>query len=172
LTFCKKMMSRYIGLILIAVCIAGCSSTEVTGSDPVVSDSSRDEIVIHPNSFDASIGGFLGASYRVELQPDGTLRYQHNPQTFTSSPGIKTRRIEVTDEQWREFRKALDDVNVWAWKKDYTDPNVLDGTQWNLRIRYGDASVFSHGSNAFPPKRDFERFRTAVVKLLGGQAFQ
>jgi hypothetical protein len=166
------MIRRYFSLVLLAGCLAGCSTTKNATTEPVVGNSPNEQMAVRPESFEASIGGFLGASYRIELQSDGTLQYQHNPQTFTSSPGTKSRRIKVTDDQWRDFRKSLDEANVWAWKKDYADPNVHDGTQWNLRIKYDGVSVFSHGSNAFPPKRDFERFRTAVVKLLDGLEFQ
>jgi hypothetical protein len=65
----------------------------------------------------------------------------------------------------------MDEVNVWAWRKDYIDPRVMDGTQWNLKLEYPDASVVSRGSNAFPEQQDFERFRAAVVMLIGGREF-
>ena len=166
------MISHPFGSILFAAFLTGCSKSNTTTTDSVTNSIASEEIVIHPDTFESSIGGFLGASYRVELQSDGLLFYQHNPKTFTSAPGTKSKRIKVTGDQWRDFRKALNEANVWTWKKDDTNPNVSDGTQWNLGIKYTDASVISNGSNAFPPNRDFERFRTAVVKLLGGHEFQ
>jgi hypothetical protein len=78
--------------------------------------------------------------------------------------------ITVSEDQWREFRKALDRANVWKWKK-YYDSDILDGTQWNLRIKYLDAFLHSGGSNNFPLKQEFEQFRAAVTVLLGGQDF-
>jgi hypothetical protein len=163
------MNHRYITLTLLSGCLSGC----VAGSRGNVTNRSNDvSHAIHPEYFTASIGGLLGASYRVELQADGTLLYLHNPRTFTSLPGTKRTRIKVTEEQWHEFRQNLDTARVWTWRKDYTDPNVLDGTQWHLRIKYEDVSASSHGSNAFPRKQDFERFRTALVKLLNGRDFR
>ena len=129
-------------------------------------------LAIHPTHFEVSLGGFTGPSYRVELQEDGSLLYLHHPHTFTSARGTKKRRITVTDAQWHQFRGALEEVDVWNWKEEYTDPRILDGTQWLLRIQYADAAVYSRGSNSFPPNGGFERLRGAVEDLLGGRDFR
>ncbi|MFK5921467.1 MAG: hypothetical protein QM496_04765 [Verrucomicrobiota bacterium] len=161
---------KYICVLL--ALMSSCASKE-TG-DIKAADLNRrlKNTVIHPDSFEASIGGFLGESYRVELQSEGTLVYLHNSQTFTSGPGTEKSQIKVTGEQWREFRKALDAASVWNWKEEYTDHGVHDGTQWHLRIKYSDASIYSHGSNNSPSKRQYERYLKAVVTLLGGRKFQ
>lgn len=168
----QRIRFRILVLAMIAGSIVGCASNARNDLDPPGHEQGGQAKEYHPQSFEASIGGFLGASYRVALQEDGALLYLHNPHTFTSSPGTEKVRIEVTEEQWRKFRNSLDAARVWGWKKDYSDPGVQDGTQWNLKIGYTDASVTSHGNNAFPPKESYERFCRAVATLLGGRPFR
>ncbi len=125
---------------------------------------------IYPEKFEASIGGFFGPSYEVKLMPDGTLLYTDDPYDFPV-PGRESNGITVSEDQWREFRKALDNANVWSWK-EYYDSDILDGTQWELTIKYRDAFVSSGGSNNYPPEEEFKQFEAAVRQLLGGKEFQ
>ena len=168
----KRMVERIVTAVVVMAFVSGCETKGIRATDSVAHGAVSGDNVIRPRLFEVSIGGFFGASYRVELQSDGTLLYRHNPRTLISEPGTRTRRIRVGDDQWREFRRVMDEVNVWAWRKDYIDPRVVDGTQWNLKLEYPDASVFSRGSNAFPEQQDFERFRAAVVMLIGGREFK
>ena len=168
----KRMVERIVTAVVVAAFVSGCSTKGIRATDSVAHGAVSGDNVIRPRLFEVSIGGFFGASYRVELQSDGTLLYRHNPRTLISEPGTRTRRVRVGDDQWREFRRAMDEVNVWAWRKDYIDPRVVDGTQWNLKLEYADASVVSRGSNVFPEQQDFERFRAAVVMLIGGREFE
>jgi hypothetical protein len=85
--------------------------------------------------------------------------------------GRERNDITVSEDQWREFRKALDSANVWSWKK-YYDSDILDGTQWELVIKYEDVPVRSAGSNNYPPEEEFKQFEAAVSQLLGGKDFQ
>ena len=138
-----------------------------------------DEPVPKPATFKASIGGFFGSTYRVELQ-DGTLRYT---KTQPGGQKPKTETVTPTPEQWRAFREALDEVKVWKWKKDYINSSVADGTQWALEITYADHTLKTRGSNSYPddagepsakpdPTKAFARYLQAVEKLLGGKSFQ
>ena len=34
-----------------------------------------------------------------------------------------------SEEDWKLFWNAVDDLNVWKWEKDYFDQYMLDGTQ-------------------------------------------
>jgi len=132
-----------------------------------------------PKSFRAAIGGFFGPSYRVEFK-DGVLSYtaagrgQQNPKAETVKP---------TEAQWREFRKALDDLKVWQWKDSYFNHGVADGTQWTLEVAYEGTEIKATGSNSYPgpdgkangspeQTKTFTAYLKAVEKLLGGKAFQ
>src|SRR5438046_189341 len=92
--------------ILIAVLSAATVSTGLTAEPPA-----------GPKSFTASIGGFLGTSYHVEMR-DGALTYT------VSEPGGRNPRRETispTAMQWREFQQALDDLNIWKWQSEYSN---------------------------------------------------
>ncbi len=98
--------------------------------------------------------------------------YLSNPQTFTSGPGTTKAVIKIDSARWTAFRKALDKAKVWKWKKSYSDPNIADGTVWNLSVKYQGAEVDTRGNNSYPDKQQFEIFRAAVVNLLGGKDFK
>jgi len=132
-----------------------------------------------PKSFSASIGGFFGPSYQVELK-DGKLYYR----SYRGNPN-RARRITITPtpEQWAKFRAALDAIHIWKWKARYDNQYVNDGTQWSLSITYDDRALTSGGSNSYPKKdgvpnnqpeftRPFEAWLKAVRDLTGGREFQ
>jgi hypothetical protein len=129
-----------------------------------------------PYEFKATLGGFDGPSYKVELR-NGALYYsvghisKGNPIKITPSP-----------KDWKEFREALDNLNIWQWQINYPNLEVLDGTQWSLRIKYQDQSLETGGSNSYPKKggepsndteytEEFSKYTEAVRKLLGGKEF-
>src|SRR5947209_18363800 len=82
-----------------------------------------DEVSSLPKRFSAHIGGFLGASYGLELK-DGTLTYTNSARAG-SRPKEKT--ITPTAAQWREFHQALDDLNVWQWRSEYSTHGFVEG---------------------------------------------
>jgi hypothetical protein len=134
-----------------------------------------------PTRFTVGIGGFLGASYSVELR-DGALLYT----SYTSPEGgrrnQKQETLTPTAAQWRDFRRTLDDLKVWQWRADYPNHGVSDGTQWSLDIAYADHSLTAHGDNNYPDvtgkpngssdsTKTFNRYLAAIKKLLGGKSF-
>lgn len=52
----------------------------------------------------------------------------------------------------KEFIEELKDIRIGNWKKEYIDLCVLDGTQWELEIRFsnGRRAFKTGGSNAYP----------------------
>jgi len=80
---------------------------------------------LSPRRFSAYIGGFLGASYSVELR-EGVLTYT----TFDRGRrNPRHSRVTPTAAQWREFRQTLDELNVWQWRAEYPSGGTVDGTQ-------------------------------------------
>jgi hypothetical protein len=131
-----------------------------------------------PKRFTARIGGFLGASYSVELH-DGALLYtssergQRNQKHATLTP---------TAAPWRDFRQTLDDLKVWQWRVDYPRQGTVDGTQRSRDITYADRSLIARGDNNYPDKdgkpngspestEAFNRYLAAIKKLIGGKSF-
>jgi hypothetical protein len=136
------------------------------GLQPIVADDK-------PTKLSLGIGGFLGASYRVELvQGTATVRYLHNPHTFTNSKGTKEEKIEIPSQRWTSFRKGLDAASVWRWKRQYVRKGVADGTVWDITIEWGDQNISSTGVNAYPNEKEFAAFKAAIRDLLGGKNFE
>lgn len=132
-----------------------------------------------PKRFNAYIGGFMGASYKLELH-DGVLTYTAFGGGH-SNPKQKT--IKPTEAQWREFRQTLDELKVWQWRDKYPNNGTMDGTQWSLDIAFADRALKTRGDNNYPDAtgkpngepettKAFTRYLAAVQKLIGGKAFE
>jgi len=146
---------------LLSACVAAAVSAEV------------------PAKFEAQIDHFEHDRYAVELR-DASLSYRHT----RGGEVVAEAKITPTAAQWREFRKALDGVDVWAWQRSYQpEETVFDGTTWSLSVRYADRSVFTSGENCYPeadarpcvaglrtPR--FMRLESALETLLGGKSFR
>ncbi len=127
-----------------------------------------------PMRLTATIGGFLGNTYRVEML-NGVMTYT------AFGPGrqnLKKTTVTPTALQWKEFREALDRLQVWKWQSHYLNPYVMDGTQWALDIAYADHALKSEGSNNYPdangqpngkpqPTQTFSDYLKAIQKLIG-----
>jgi hypothetical protein len=150
-----------------------------------------------PERLCISIGGFFGPCYEVTFKK-GRLTYTYLQSRDSSSQeevglvdpqlrqllGLKplpqSEEIQPSAKQWRNFRRTLDGLNVWSWKRKYLDPRVCDGTGWSAEIAYSDRSVVSSGDNCFPGcdgraipitademDNTFEIFCRAVGRLIG-----
>ncbi len=136
----------------------------------------RDKSAI-PQRFHAEIGGFKDFTYNVELK-GGRLRY-----TRSGGHGTRNAHVRPTTEQWREFRRELDAIDVWRWRAQYSNYAVVDGTQWSLDLTYPDKAIRTQGSNDYPgatpdpsgvpsASKMFTRYLKAIQRLLGGRAFE
>ena len=134
-----------------------------------------------PTSFKASIGGFFGPSFAVELTPEGDLRYARNPRTFVSDDTGTTREtVKVAPAAWDTLCNELDAIGVWHWKPNYVDASVHDGTSWSFEIEVDGQSLKSGGYNAWPggsasspgassADTSFQAWLHAVSALVGGR---
>jgi len=139
------------------------------------------EPVIIPKKFSAVIGGFLGSTYIVELR-DGALHYTAKRETSVGY-GESSTTLTPTLHQWQEFRKSIDELNIWQWRADYPSQGIQDGTQWSLEIAYPDHALETHGDNNYPDAsgkpngkpdstKTFDRYLAAIKKLIGGRSFE
>ena len=121
-----------------------------------------------PDELSFWIGGHWDPSYRV-VWKQPALIYSAGKGPYKISPELP---FTPTAEQWRNFWRTLERIGVWTWGPDYYQP-VLDGTSWELKLRRGDRSLSSSGSNAYPgsdtsdPSREFEAFLRALSRLVG-----
>lgn len=44
----------------------------------------------------------------------------------------------------------LEEQEIWKWEKSYDNPDVLDGTSWEIEIDLGDKRIRSSGMNSYP----------------------
>ena len=136
-----------------------------------------------PRALHLMIGGFTGPSYRVDLEGD-TLTYRalRHEMVAAKLKEVETKKqIMPTEEQWRQFAKALDEAQVGRWRGSYPAPaGLADGTQWSVALEWAGWSVRSSGSNNFPgkplPERQwgdqFDKYVAGVKALLDGEEFQ
>lgn len=95
-----------------------------------------------PNKFIFEEGGF-GVLSKLELIKG----------TFYKTPQFEQNALKLGQpslEKWISFRHFLDHLNAWKWKPNYSNQDILDGTQWSLEIEYGDAKISCSGSNSYP----------------------
>lgn len=122
--------------------------------------------VTRPVSLDVSIGGFCTSDYQVTMVND-VLEYRG--WDCLSEPIQAS--IIPTEARWKAFRSKLDKMDVWSWRKRYKSKFIiLDGTQWDLELRYPDRVIRSSGSNEYP--ENFDAFLRAVRALIGGLEFR
>jgi hypothetical protein len=128
-----------------------------------------------PKKLAVSIGtSFRGEVDRLEL--DGSALLVRASRNGTAI------RISPTQRQWREFRRAIDEIGVWQWRSKYEAP-VPDATGWSVHIAYSDRLIETGGYASGPEQAarpgscapttaiPFKRFLVAVQRLLGGRPF-
>lgn len=101
-----------------------------------------------------SVGGFFGGFTKITLVKDengASVTVQEsllrNPEECEPGP------IHITVDEWNQILNRLYlQLYLHEWKHNFEDPCVLDGTQWDLRIKLTNGRVRNYGgSNAFPP---------------------
>lgn len=112
--------------------------------------------------FDFSIGGFFSDNFSLKLK-NGKLEYKASMYPIIN--GVKPQIFVPKKEQWKEFIIAL--TKYQAWKKEYRENNVYDGTQWELKLQYGKIKIKSFGSNSYP--ENFKDFIKDIQKLTGNK---
>jgi hypothetical protein len=125
-----------------------------------------------PDQLEFEIGGCFGVSHGLELA-NGELLYL----AFEggSSQPKRQARLNPSPAHWAAFWEAMDQINVWAWRSDYSTPDVLDGTSWSLKLQHAGRTMSSGGDNGYPggngPEYSrtsaFAKFLTQLRKLTG-----
>ena len=85
--------------------------------------------------------------------------------SYQEFPGI----IVPSSSGLADFSKSLDELNVWEWKKYYSNSNIMDGVQWSLSIRTSSKEANSGGSNDFPA--NIYRFIQSINQLINMDYF-
>jgi len=133
---------------------------------------------VMPSKFSIGFNGLMGSGQGVVLQ-EGVLVYTQ----YGRNGSKDVKKITPSPEQWRQFRQALDEINIWRWQAKYPNPGgVADGLRWQIELTYPDHTLHVEGDNNYPddngrPSNEsqqtkaFQRLRAAVQALLGGASF-
>ena len=98
-----------------------------------------------------SDGEFFGG-YPEVLAIKGKDRITLDVRPGFREPEAYLQRL-MTEQEWNKLIDRLfSKLYLHEWKKNYVDPNVLDGEQWELELKLSGGRVRNYGgSNAFPP---------------------
>ena len=97
-----------------------------------------------------SVGGFFQGNTKVTITRNkkGALVEVEKTHSMEEIPDR-----QITKKKWNRILNSLyDKMYLHEWKKTYYDFDVLDGEQWELKIRLtGNRRRNYEGSNAYPP---------------------
>jgi len=134
-----------------------------------------------PRKFEARIGGVQGFSFSASLTEKG-IEYTEFAEGYVP---MLTKLVTPTPSEWKKLHSVMETVEFWRWNREYFNPDVLDGTSWEIECEWGDQSIQTGGSNAFPSDPDgqkptyseneskrFDSLLRAISQLLGGEPFE
>lgn len=93
----------------------------------------------------AAIGGYSGPHYSVQFDLINETVEYHRLDYDVENNSVKTFNKE-------RLLFSLESLGVLNWKPIYINPEIMDGTQWNLEIDFTDGRDKFEvcGSNKFP----------------------
>lgn len=101
-----------------------------------------------PKKIHFTTGGFFEGygGYTLTFTAKGAkLIYEHSHQEGGSLPQI------LTVEEAVLLKERFITIHTERWNTEYFDPDILDGEQWELTVRYTDGTKMEHsGNNAYP----------------------
>jgi hypothetical protein len=101
--------------------------------------------------FRFSSGGFFEGYETLEISYENDCIYVTYSVTGSFSfDNALSEPYEITQDKLAELESCLANANVDKWYRNYTDPHVLDGTQWELFYH----NKKHEGSNKFPDEYD------------------
>lgn len=88
-----------------------------------------------------------------------TVCFQANKTIYTTEHQFPSKGLAPVSQEGMpkgQFLEGIRVLHIENWEKDYDDPTVMDGEQWNLTIEFSDGygPVEIGGSNAYPPHFD------------------
>lgn len=117
--------------------------------------------------FSFECGGFFGGYPKIEASiiENKVFCIYHPPLNK------KKKSFEISKEEWNEFIDQIIDLNILTWKKNYSDPNIEDGTQWELNINFQNGKKMEiHGNNDYPKEwNDFYEIVTKYFPIFSGK---
>lgn len=108
--------------------------------------------MVRPTHFLFEIIPAFGFGRRVEISSGNLLvdevHFVGKRQT------IRRRQRTPSDDDWMLFWKAVQFLDVWSWKREYSPEDigrrVVDGICWKVELKYDGRVMSSQGCNAYP----------------------
>ncbi|WP_210237246.1 hypothetical protein [Alteribacter natronophilus] len=111
------------------------------------------------NWLKASVGGYFGKSYEVEIDfNEGSLTWSCSEQmvevdrTVKRDPSLKCKR-------------ELKTTGLFKWKSTYVEPGVMDGTSWSVELIGDGRNIRKSGQNKYPA--GWNRFCDYIRRVTG-----
>ena len=72
---------------------------------------------------------------------------------------------DVPRETMVEIGEMLIKAKVQNWESSYTNPDVFDGDNWSVSVRFGDKRFDSHGYMKWPENAPFHEINRIIGEL-------
>ena len=148
-------------IFFIVLILSGCSASVIENNNSV-------EKVKKPQNTVGYfyIGGFTGNSYAVKISG-----LSINYSVMRGGKVLKSRNIKLTASELIKFETNLKSLGVMSWSSNYSNPRILDGTNWIAKYKSKNFAINSKGKNNYP--KNFKIFKSLISKeLLKGLNFQ
>lgn len=107
------------------------------------------------------IGGYFQGYKRLVVETkDNSYFATYYPSQFED---VLEKRISLTSDQYKKFVHKIYMTYIKEWNEFYDNPDILDGTSWQITIMCGNYQREWSGNNAYPPL--WNRFITAINSL-------
>lgn len=112
--------------------------------------------------FQFEIGGFFSGYTRIEVEKTSEFIGAKYYPEFAKTDDIIT--LELSKAQFKKYIHKVFLASLLEWNEEYSDLDIMDGTQWRITVRYTDGQEQRwYGSNAYPPL--WKKFLRAVNGL-------
>jgi hypothetical protein len=98
----------------------------------------------------ASVGGYSQGNFEVTVD----LIKLEVTWNFRLGGEEKSSKKSMDSLMYKKFIELLKATNILNWKSKYVDPDVCDGTQWEIVITTDQKTIKKYGSNEFPEEWD------------------
>ena len=93
---------------------------------------------MNPTHFRYSWTSYFGGTFELKRTKLGVkYRFSHYPFELSYNDGWK--EIEVSPAHWQQFKEEV--LALSDWKPEYAEPEILDGEDWEVFIKYPERSI-------------------------------
>lgn len=137
-----------------------CNGDVGQGINTIIKLNEEDE---KPLIFAASVGGFMGRSFKVNLNfIKNTCVYTKFDSQYSNE---KTENRGFSEDKMNVFFKRISKVML-NWDKHYkTEDVIMDGTSWSVHLITNKGRISCTGSNAYP--QNWRMFCKMISQTIG-----